>query len=283
MIPIHDDNPTHIRPYVTWAIIGVCVAAFLWQLSLDPTTERNVVYALGVVPSVVLGEKFLPPEVVLVPSFVTLITSMFMHGGWMHLIGNMLFLWIFGNNIEDAMGHIKFIVFYGICGLAAAGGQIASDPGSTVPMIGASGAISGVLGAYLLLYPRARVLMLIWLGFFVTTMRIPAVIVLGGWIALQLYSAAASDGSAGGVAWWAHIGGFAAGLALITFFRDRQIPLFGHGREGHDSKVFEVRKPLTGRHSGSGRDPAYDRTRPPTVERFGPWSRGGKPRPWKRR
>jgi len=288
MIPLHDDNPTHIRPYVTWAIIGLCVVSFLWQISLDEMAGRKVVVALGVVPSVVLGEKMLPPEIALVPGFVTLITSMFLHGGWMHLIGNMLFLWIFGNNIEDAMGHVKYIAFYVITGLAAAGGQIASDPASNIPMIGASGAISGVLGAYLLLYPRARVLMLIWLGFFVTTMRIPAVIVLGGWIALQLFNAAGDDGSAGGVAWWAHIGGFAAGLALIPFFRDKNIPLFGHGKEGHGkeghgAKLFDVRKPPTADQPAPDRSPAYDRTRPPTVARFGPWSRGGKRGPWRRK
>ncbi len=277
MIPIHDNNPTQIRPYVNWAVIGLCVAAFLWQLSLDQNAETRVVYALGVVPSVLMGAKTLPPEVVLVPSFLTLMTSMFMHGGWMHLIGNMLFLWVFGNNIEDAMGHVKFVIFYAVCGLAAAAGQIASDPGSSVPMIGASGAISGVLGAYLVLYPRARVLMLIWLGFFVTTMRIPAIIVLGGWIALQLYSAAASGGGGGGVAWWAHIGGFAAGVTLIPFFRDARVPLFGHDREGRIKPFRQTTGPT------HPREPAHDRARPPTVERFGPWSRGKKQSPWRRR
>jgi membrane associated rhomboid family serine protease len=277
MIPIHDDNPTHIRPYVTWTIIGLCVAIFLWQFSLDSTAATKVIYALGVVPAVILGDKVLPAEITLVPGMITVITSMFMHGGWMHLIGNMLFLWVFGNNIEDAMGHFKFIVFYGLCGLAAAGGQIASDPASTIPMIGASGAISGVLGAYLLLYPRARVLMLVWLGFFVTTFRIPAVIVLGGWIALQFYSAAASDGGGGGVAWWAHIGGFAAGLVLIPLFRYRHVPFFGHGSESHNKKIFEIKMP------NSNRTPAHDRTRPPTVERKAPWAGNRKPGPWGRR
>ena len=279
MIPLHDDNPTHIVPYVTWTIIGLCVSAFLWQISLDDTAATKVIYGLGVVPAVVLGDKVLPPEILALPGVLTMITSMFLHGGWMHLIGNMLFLWVFGNNIEDAMGHIKFIIFYGLCGLAAAVGQIASDPASTVPMIGASGAISGVLGAYLLLYPKARVLMLIWLGFFVTTFRIPAVIVLGGWIGLQFYSAAASDGGAGGVAWWAHIGGFAAGLALIPFFRHPDVPFFGHGSETHNKKIIEFRMPHSNRAS------TRDRTRPPTSnsKAKSPWSKARKPGPWGRR
>jgi membrane associated rhomboid family serine protease len=149
----------------------------------------------------------------------------------MHLIGNMLYLWIFGNNIEDAMGHWRFLLFYLLCGAAAALAQVLQDPASEIPMIGASGAIAGVLGAYLLLYPRARVLVLVFLGFFVTTLRLPALLVLGLWFVLQFLNAAAAGETGGGVAWWAHIGGFVAGLGLILVFRDRRVALFG-GRRG---------------------------------------------------
>jgi membrane associated rhomboid family serine protease len=155
------------------------------------------------------------------PQYTTLLTSMFLHGGWLHLIGNMVFLWVFGNNIEDAMGHGRFIVFYLVCGLVAAGAQLAISPASTIPMVGASGAISGVLGAYLLLYPRVRVHTLLFLGIFITTVDLPAYVMLGYWIVLQLLGglpALAGLEAGGGVAFWAHIGGFVAGLVLIRVF-----------------------------------------------------------------
>jgi len=157
---------------------------------------------------------------------------MFLHGGWMHLIGNMLYLWIFGNNVEDAMGHGRFIVFYLLCGIAAALAQAFQDPGSAVPMIGASGAIGGVLGAYVLLYPRARVLVVVPLGFFFYTLRIPAMIVLGLWFGLQFVSTMLAGDQIGGVAYWAHIGGFVAGMVLILPFRKKGFPLFAGPRGG---------------------------------------------------
>jgi len=230
MIPLHDDNPTRIRPLVTVALIGLCVLTFLWQVSLGDTDQARLVAGLGVIPAVLLGGAELPPLLELVPAEFTVVTSMFLHGGWMHLIGNMLYLWIFGNNIEDAMGHGRFVVFYLLCGTAAALLQALQDPSSTIPMIGASGAISGVLGAYLLLYPKARILVLVFLGFFVTTLRLPALLVLGFWFVLQFLNASAA-GTGGGVAWWAHIGGFVAGLGLILVLRDRRVPLLG-GRRG---------------------------------------------------
>jgi len=156
MIPLHDDNPTTIRPLVTITIIVLCVLVFLWELSLGPEGLQRAVYAFGAIPAVLFDRVELNPALAVIPAELTLVTSMFMHGGWMHLISNMLYLWIFGNNIEDAMGHGRFILFYLLCGLAAALAHAALDPGSRVPMIGASGAISGVLGAYLLLYPHAR-------------------------------------------------------------------------------------------------------------------------------
>ena len=173
------------------------------------------------------AEWFHPGTVVgdpAVPSALTVLTSMFLHAGLMHLGGNMLYLWIFGNNIEDVMGHGRFILFYLLCGVAAVFGHAFTAPDSTVPMIGASGAISGVLGAYLLLFPRARVLVLIPLGFLTRVMPVPAIVVLGFWIVMQIINGAFSwGGLGGGVAWFAHIGGFAVGLALIKVFQRRPV------------------------------------------------------------
>jgi membrane associated rhomboid family serine protease len=228
MIPLHDDNPTRIAPYLTIAFAIACVLVFFWQLSLGPQVQRAI-YSLGMIPATVFGGKSLPPDLVLVPAWMTMFTSMFMHGGWMHLIGNMLYLWIFGNNVEDAMGHVRFILFYLLCGIAAVLAQALPDPGSEVPMIGASGAISGILGAYLILYPHARVLVAIPFGFIIHTMRIPAGFVLGFWFIMQLISSAAAGDQQGGVAFGAHIGGFIAGMALIPFFKHKNARLFTPG------------------------------------------------------
>ena len=230
MIPLHDDNPTQITPWVTVSLIVICVLVFFWQLSLGNRVELAV-YSLGMIPAVVFGGKELLPELSLVPEWMTIFTSMFLHGGWMHLIGNMLYLWIFGNNIEDAMGHGRFIVFYLLCGVFAVLAQALPNPDSTIPMIGASGAISGVLGAYLLLYPHARVLVGIPFGFYLHTVYIPAGLVLGFWFVMQLISSAGSSGEGGGVAFGAHIGGFIAGMALIPLFKHRHIPLLPKRRE----------------------------------------------------
>jgi membrane associated rhomboid family serine protease len=164
-------------------------------------------------------------------NWITPLTSMFMHGGWTHIIGNMWFLWIFGNNVEDSMGSFRFAAFYVLCGLAAAAAQIFSDPASAVPMVGASGAIGGVMGAYVLLFPRVRVHMLIFLGFFITTVAVPAIFMLGYWFAVQLISGVATSSATGGVAFWAHVGGFVAGAALIYVFRNNRLlarhPFYG--------------------------------------------------------
>lgn len=230
MFPIHDDNPVRITPYVTYTTIGLCVAVFLWQIGQDPRQAQAIVYGLGLVPAVFFGDRTLPPELAMVPAELTLVTSMFLHGGFMHLLGNMLYLWIFGNNIEDAMGHGRFIVFYLLCGTAAALAQGLPNPDSTIPMIGASGAISGVLGAYLLLYPRARVMVAIPFGFFIHTVYVPAMVVLGLWFLIQIVSSVNTNPEQGGVAWFAHIGGFVAGLALIPLFRHRDVPLWQQQR-----------------------------------------------------
>ncbi|MGH6927156.1 MAG: rhomboid family intramembrane serine protease [Dongiaceae bacterium] len=222
MIPLRDDNPTTVTPVVTVAIIAACTVAFLWQLTLPPPALQEITYALGVIPIVLLGGESLPPEIARVPPWLTIVTSMFLHGGWLHLIGNMLYMWIFADNIEDALGHVTFVVFYVVCGAAAALTQSALDVNSTVPMIGASGAIAGVLGAYLVLFPRAHVLVLLPLGFFTQLFRLPALLVLGFWFVLQfLQGGLAQPTDGGGVAYWAHIGGFAAGVVLILLIPRR--------------------------------------------------------------
>jgi membrane associated rhomboid family serine protease len=169
-------------------------------------------------------------------SWHTVLTSMFLHGGWMHLVGNMWFLWIFGNNVEDAMGHLRFVVFYLACGVAAAALQTAFAPTSMIPMVGASGAIGGVMGAYVLMYPRVHVHLLVILGFYVDTIAVPAYFMLGYWFLLQFVSGAMSVGAEGGVAFWAHVGGFATGALLSFLFRDRELlarhPYYGWSQRG---------------------------------------------------
>ncbi len=233
VIPVQDDIPTRIRPYVTWTLIAACVAAFTGQFTSGGTGFERSVFALGGIPSVLLGSVSLPPDLAWVPPWATVVTSMFLHGGLGHLLGNMLFLWIFGNNVEDAMGHLRFLAFYLLCGVAAVLTQVLPDPTSNLPMVGASGAISGVLGAYMLLYPRARVLLALPPPFiFITIGWFRAIWVLAGWFALQLLMGAGAgspDGEAGGVAFGAHIGGFVAGVALIPLFKFADVPLFrGH-------------------------------------------------------
>ncbi len=227
MIPFKDDNPTQITPYMTWVFIGLCILVFLYEVSLPPRMSEAFVYMYGAIPAVVFGYAQLPPDLVMLPGYGTLISSMFLHGGWMHLISNMLYLWIFGDNVEDVMGHTKFIVFYVVCGVLAALSHAFIDPQSNIPMVGASGAISGILGAYLLLYPHARVLVLIPLGFFTRLMYVPAGLVLGLWIVMQVLSGGMSLGSSGGgVAFFAHIGGFVAGMVLIGLFKHPHVRLF---------------------------------------------------------
>ncbi len=221
LLPLYDDNPkTRIRfQYVTVTIIALCVLAFLGQQALSEEDGHLLVLGLGAIPAVIFGYAELPPELFMVPADITLFTSMFLHAGWMHLIGNMLFLWVLGDNIEDAMGHTRFTVFYILCGMAAALTHGIIEPTSEVPMIGASGAISGVIGAYLLLHPKASIHTLI----FYFVIAIPAWIVLGLWIGIQVFSI--FQGGGGNVAWWAHIGGLVAGLILIPFFKHKDVEL----------------------------------------------------------
>lgn len=224
MFPLHDDNPTQRFPFVTILLIVACVLVFLWQLSLGKHSQAAVI-VLGATPAYLFGNQPYPAAEA-IPVWITAFSSMFLHGNWMHLLGNMLYLWIFGNNVEDAMGKRRFVLFYLICGLAALLANALANTHSTIPMIGASGAISGVLGAYLMLYPHARVLVAIPLGIFIYPTRIPAAWVLVFWFVLQVISSMLAAGQQGGVAWAAHIGGFIAGMVLIPFFKRRGTRLF---------------------------------------------------------
>lgn len=266
-IPLYDDNPTVRTPFVTWALIAACVAVFLWQVSLPPSAQEAVIYALGVVPAVLFGDAQLPAKIRLVPGWATLFSSMFLHGGVAHLGGNMLFLWIFGNNVEDAMGRVRFVVFYLVCGLAAAMAQSFAAPGSTIPMIGASGAIAGVLGAYLLLHPRANVRVFVFILFFIRLIDVPAVIVLGLWFLTQVLSGAMVSIDQGGVAFWAHVGGFLAGVALIPLFKESGVELFSAQR----SKPFATMPASALRRGSVPSVPRDNGRRAPWNRRSGPW------------
>jgi membrane associated rhomboid family serine protease len=212
MIPYKDDNPTSTFPYLTIGIIILNIAVFLVQVT-SRSKMQMITYDYGAIPHNLLTFESHQP----VHPTMTVFSSMFMHGGLFHLGGNMLYLWIFGNNIEDRLGHVRFIIFYLFCGIFAAYSHAITNPDSTIPMIGASGAVSGILGAYMLLFPRANVHTLLILGIFITTVKIPALIVIGFWVVIQLLNGIISSGlqNAGGVAWFAHLGGFLIGLLTI--------------------------------------------------------------------
>jgi membrane associated rhomboid family serine protease len=240
MIPLSDENPTLRTPVVTIALLLALglVWVFVQGAGIDAVALATSVCNLGLIPGELTG---LAPVGDRVPigeglacvvdrepiNIYTPITSMFLHGGWMHLLGNALFLWIFGNNVEDSMGRMRFVVFYLLCGLVAAAAQVAVSPGSPVPMVGASGAISGVLGAYLVLYPKVRVNVLFIIVIFIQVISVPAYLVLLWWIGFQILSGLPQLGrvgeSSGGVAFWAHIGGFAAGVVFVKLFENRAL------------------------------------------------------------
>lgn len=231
MIPISDDNPARLTPVITWLIIALCVVAYLWERSLG--REMNAaIFVLGFVPASLTGLHSAPRGFVGLSPIVTIFTAMFVHGGILHLAGNMLYLWIFGNNVEDAMGHARFVVFYLVCGVAAAVALAWIDPESRIPMIGASGAISGVLAAYVLLFPRARVTVIVPLGIIFYPFTLSAFWVVSFWFVMQLMSAWLSNPQQPGVAWWAHVGGFGAGLLLTPLFKSSAFPLLGQRRRG---------------------------------------------------
>ena len=235
MFPYRDDNPTLRTPVVTLALIAanVVVWGYVQGFGSEPLIGGSIC-RLGLVPAEILG-RVRPGEVIqlgpgatcplsLDGTWLTALTSMFLHGGWMHLIGNMWFLWVFGNNVEDSMGRIRFVAFYLICGLAAAALQVFLEPSSRIPMVGASGAISGVMGAYVLLYPQVRVHLIYILIIFIGRFSLPAWMMLGYWFLIQLLGGWASVGDeGGGTAFWAHVGGFAAGALLIPLMQDREL------------------------------------------------------------
>jgi membrane associated rhomboid family serine protease len=216
MIPLKDDNPTLNKPLVTYFIIGLCILVFFIQLGSQSYKTGQLFYSYGLIPSVLMGHNQLPIDIYVVPAYLTIFSSMFMHGGFMHIVGNMLYMWIFADNIEDDLGSKKFIIFYLLSGVGAAMTQVLMDTYSQVPMVGASGAIGGVLGAYLINHPKAKVLVLIPFGFFSQLIKIKALYVLGFWFILQFIS------SGGGVAYAAHIGGFISGMILILFFNKKK-------------------------------------------------------------
>jgi len=216
MIPLRDVIPSRTTPYVTVTIIILNALAWLFEISMPRENLSVFLQVWGVVPA-----AFIP---------VTLVSSMFLHGSWSHVIGNMWYLWIFGDNVEDRLGHGRFVAFYLLCGIVASFGQIVLDPGSTLPMIGASGAIAGVMGAYFVLYPQSRVLTLIPLIIFWEIVELPAIMLLGFWFLMQLFSAgaiavtASTGGGSGGVAFMAHVAGFVVGMIGVLVFRKRQRP-----------------------------------------------------------
>ena len=226
MLPLSDHNPTRTTPFINYLLIGVNVFVFFWELSLGQYIERELLL-VSFVPARFWAAPFYPPNL------IRIFISMFLHGGWLHLGGNMLYLWIFGDNIEDRLGHFKYVIFYLLCGVAATMTHAVLEADSRLPAIGASGAIAGVLGAYALLFPRQRVTTLIPIFFFITVREIPAVLVLGLWFVLQLFVGVASIGASpdatGGVAVFAHIGGFIAGMLLVALMggmrRQAAVPL----------------------------------------------------------
>ena len=229
MIPIRDDQPRFSTPFVNYFIVGLNVIVFLfeqWVAIQSPRAYLALIYQFGVVPRDVTHALAGPGHFSLSAAFLPILTSMFVHGGWLHVIGNMWFLWIFGDNIEDYLGHFSYLLFYLVCGFAAAFTHIVLNVASVEPTVGASGAIAGVMGAYFLLYPKARVLTLVPLIFFFTFWWLPAWVMLGYWFVIQFFSGAATAAASahqtsGGIAFWAHVGGFVAGMILIKLFPQR--------------------------------------------------------------
>ncbi len=231
MIPIRDDIPSETYPFVNYGLIALNFIVFLYELSLPPIQLTNFIYNFGFVPfkfSYILGCGHCSMLQAILPIF----SSMFIHGGWFHILGNMLFLYIFGDNVEDSLGHLKYLIFYLLSGFAAAMFQYVIHPFSKTPMVGASGAIAGVLGAYFILYPRARVFTLVFFFFFVDIIPLPAFLYIFLWFLMQVLngSAALALQGAGGVAWWAHIGGFIAGMTMVLLIRKKQRPRYRYYR-----------------------------------------------------
>jgi membrane associated rhomboid family serine protease len=226
LLPVYDRNPLRIIPFqfMTISLVAVTTLIFLWEIGLSEAMLERAVLVYGMIPSVLIGTDQLDPQLAPMAPAATLITSIFLHGDWMHLLGNMLFLWVFGDNIEDSMGHWRFLLFYLLCGAAAGLAQAAAMPDAQEPTVGASGAVAGILGAYIVLHPKVKILVLAMNWF---PLYLPAYFVLALWIATQV--ASVLFGIGGQVAWWAHIGGFIAGAILVVPLRDKRVPLFDQG------------------------------------------------------
>jgi membrane associated rhomboid family serine protease len=222
VFPFADENPTNKIPIFNWLIIFICSITFLKYIFEYNYVQEQLFVSFGMIPAVLFGYSELSTQLQIIPAYMTIITSMFLHGGWMHLIGNMMYLYIFGDNIEDKLGKAKFLVFYLITGTIAALTQALLDPSSTIPVIGASGAIAGILGGYLVMYPKANIKVFFWFIIFFKVFRIRAFIVLVGWILIQFFSFSGEELNSGGVAYGAHIGGFVSGAILIKFFYRKQ-------------------------------------------------------------
>jgi membrane associated rhomboid family serine protease len=268
MFPIRDHNPSLKTPYVTYALIAVNVLVFIsyWPLMSDPRAINAFFGTYAMIPASISSGADWP----------TMVTSMFLHGGWMHLGGNMLFLWIFGDNLEEELGHIRFLGFYLLCGVLAAVAHVISAPYSGVPTVGASGAIAGVMGAYLLMFPKARVDVLFIFIVFFKIFPVPAWIMLGIWFALQLFNGVGVDPQAGGVAYWAHAGGFLVGLALIApVWLAQGGPAFWARTAGHpphpEASYRQVRSaiPKAGRRKGDASRPPEPPSSPTVIPRSG--------------
>ena len=219
MVPLNDDNPTSTTPYVVYGLIAINIVAFLYEINLPGSALQQFFNQWALVPSELTG-SLEPGAIAAEEEWVTLVTSQFLHGGWAHIIGNMLYLWVFGNNIEDKLGPIKFLFFYLTCGVLAGLTQWFFDPTSAIPTLGASGAVAGVMGAYIIRFPKAKILTLFPIVIFLTTFRIPAIFFLGWWFIQQAFysvmslDAAMDVGASGGIAYWAHAGGFVFGALL---------------------------------------------------------------------
>ena len=279
-LPLKDDNPLHRIgfQFVTVGLLAACVLVWLIQTIGGDRFDAELIFRLGMIPVTVIGDMQREPAMATVPPWLTIVTSMFLHGGFWHLLGNMLYLWIFGDNVEDAMGHWRFVFFYLLCGAVAGLAHAAIEPTSQVPTIGASGAISGVLGAYLMLHPKRGV----WILIFFAPIRFPAWGVLGVWIGYQVINALTSGGVGGGVAWYAHIGGFVAGALLVIPMRKRGVPLFDRipvrpsNRPARPPPEADGDAPWDEGAGAVDRDQARD-------DRAGPWGRRPGRGPWSRR
>ena len=224
-IPLYDENPSKKRPLVTWAFIAICFIIFIYQFNLSQRSELNFIYKYAFIPDY-LNNYYIVSKLTSLDPILTLITSAFLHAGWMHILGNILYLYIFGDNVEDSMGKLKFLLFYLICAISGSLLQYYSNPSSEIPIVGASGAIAGVLGSYLILYPKANIKVFMWIIIIFRTINVPAWIVLSIWIMGQFFSLSNSTSSGGGVAYFAHIGGFFAGMILTPILKNKNKVLF---------------------------------------------------------